>query len=61
MIQDIVAFALRITRLEDQLTWSQNRSQTEHQQVAATLQQRAYPMSRDVGTLIQRRQATRRT
>ena len=30
MIQDIVAFALRITRLEEQLTWSQNRSQTEH-------------------------------
>jgi len=61
MIQGIVAFAIRITRLEGKLKLSQNRSLTEQQHVATTLQQSADPVSQDVGALMQQRQATRRT
>ena len=60
MMQGIVAFAMRITRLEGKLKLSQNRSLTDQQNVAATLQQSADPVSRDVGTLMQQRQAARR-
>jgi transcriptional regulator len=60
-MRGIVAFALRITRLEGKLKLSQNRSLTDQQHVAATLQQSADPVSPDVGTLMQQRQATRRT
>lgn len=60
MVQGIVAFAIRITRLEGKLKLSQNRSLTDQQQVAVTLQQSADPVSRDVGTLMQQRQATRK-
>jgi transcriptional regulator len=60
-MQGIVTFAIRITRLEGKLKLSQNRSLTDQQHVAATLQESADPVSRDVGTLMQQRQATRRT
>ena len=60
MMQGIVAFAMRITRLEGKLNLSQNRSLMEQQNVAATLQQSVDPVSRDVGTLMQQRQAARK-
>jgi len=60
MMQGIVAFAIRITRLEGKFKLSQNRSLADQQHVAATLQQSADAVSRDVGTLMQQRQATRR-
>jgi transcriptional regulator len=60
MMQGIVAFAIRITRLEGKLKLSQNRSLTDQQHVAATLQQSTDLVSRDVGTLMQQRQAARR-
>jgi transcriptional regulator len=60
MMQGIVAFAIPITRLEGKFKLSQNRSLTDQQHVAATLQQSADPVSRDVGTLMQQRQAVRR-
>src|SRR5713101_578444 len=57
MMQGIVAFAIRITRLEGKFKLSQNRSLADQQHVAATLQQSADAVSRDVGTLMQQRQA----
>ena len=60
MMQGIVAFAIHITRLEGKFKLSQNRSLADQQHVAATLQQSADAVSRDVGTLMQQRQATRR-
>jgi transcriptional regulator len=60
MMQGIVAFAIHITRLEGKFKLSQNRSLTDQQHVAATLQQSADPVSRDVGILMQQRQATRK-
>jgi transcriptional regulator len=60
MMQGIVAFVIRITRLEGKFKLSQNRSLTDQQNVAATLQQSADPVSQDVGTLMQQRQAMRR-
>jgi len=60
MMQGIVGFAIRITRLEGKLKLSQNRSLTDQQNVAATLQQSPDAVSREVGTLMQQRQATRR-
>jgi transcriptional regulator len=60
-MQGIVTFAIRITRLEGKLKLSQNRSLEDQRRVAATLQQSADPMSRDVGALMQQRQAARRT
>jgi transcriptional regulator len=60
-MQGIMTFAIRITRLEGKLKLSQNRSQADQQRVAATLQQSADPMSRDVGALMQQRRAARRT
>ena len=60
MMLGIVAFAIPITRLEGKFKLSQNRSLTDQQYVAVTLQQSADPMSRDVGTLMQQRQAARR-
>jgi len=60
MMLGIVAFAIPITRLEGKFKLSQNRSLADQQYVAATLQQSADPMSRDVGTLMQQRQAARR-
>jgi transcriptional regulator len=61
MMRGIVAFAIRITRLEGKFKLSQNRSLTDQQHVAGILQGSADPVSRDVGTLMQRRQAARRT
>jgi transcriptional regulator len=60
MMQGIVGFTIRITRLEGKLKLSQNRSLKDQQNVAAILQQSAEPLSRDVGTLMQQRQAMRR-
>src|SRR5215469_17585894 len=60
MMQGIVAFAIHITRLEGKFKLSQNRSLTDQQHVAATLQQSPDPLSRDVGLLMQQRQAMRR-
>ena len=60
MMQGIVAFAIHITRLEGKFKLSQNRSLTDQQHVAATLQQSADPVSRDVGILMQQRQVTRK-
>jgi len=60
-LQGIVTFAIRITRPEGKLKLSQNRLLADQQRVAATLQQSADPVSRDVGALMQQRQATRRT
>jgi transcriptional regulator len=60
MIQGIVGFAIQITRLEGKYKLSQNRALTDQQNVAATLQQSPDPVSRDVGTLMQQRQAARR-
>jgi transcriptional regulator len=60
-MQGIVTFAIRITRLEGKLKLSQNRSLADQQRVAATLQQSADPVSRDVGTLMQQRHDARRT
>jgi len=60
-MRGIVTFAIRITRLEGKLKLSQNRSQADQQRVAATLQQSADPMSRDVGALMQQRREARRT
>jgi transcriptional regulator len=60
-MQGIMTFAIRITRLEGKLKLSQNRSLEDQQRVAATLQQSADPMSRDVGALMQQRQEARRT
>jgi transcriptional regulator len=60
-MQGIMAFVIRITRLEGKLKLSQNRSLADQQRVAATLQQSADPMSRDVGALMQQRQEARRT
>jgi predicted FMN-binding regulatory protein PaiB len=57
----IVTLAFRMTRLEGTLKLSQNRSRTDQQWVAASLQQSADPLSRDVGTSMQQRQAARRT
>src|SRR6266571_1097663 len=59
MMLGIVAFAIPITRLGGKFKLSQNRSLTDQQYVAATLQQSADPVSRDVGTLMQQRQAVR--
>jgi transcriptional regulator len=59
-MQGIVTFAIRIMRLEGKLKLSQNRSLTDQQQVASTLQQSADPVSRDVGTLMQQRHDARR-
>jgi transcriptional regulator len=61
MMQGIVAFAIRITRLEGKFKLSQNRSSTDQQNVAATLQQSADPTNRAVGALMQQRQAVRGT
>jgi transcriptional regulator len=61
MMQGIVAFGMRITRLEGKFKLSQNRSPADQQQVAETLQESADPVSRDVGALMQQRQAMRRT
>ena len=55
-----MGFTIRITRLEGKLKLSQNRSLKDQQNVAAILQQSADPLSRDVGTLMQQRQAMRR-
>jgi transcriptional regulator len=60
-MQGIMTFAIRIARLEGKLKLSQNRSLADQQRVAATLQQSADPMSRDVGVLMQQRQGARRT
>src|SRR5215510_3472385 len=60
MMQGIVAFAIHITRLEGKFKLSQNRSLTDQQHVAVTLQQSADPVSQDVGTLMQQRQAVRK-
>jgi transcriptional regulator len=60
-MQGIMTFAIRIARLEGKLKLSQNRSLADQQHVAATLQQSADPMSRDVGALMQQRQEARRT
>jgi transcriptional regulator len=60
-MQGIVTFAIRITRLEGKLKLSQNRSLADQQHVAETLQRSDDPVSRDVGTLMQQRQAMRRT
>jgi transcriptional regulator len=60
-MQGIVTFAIRITRLEGKLKFSQNRSLADQQQVAEILQQSPDAVSRDVGDLIQQRQAARRT
>lgn len=56
MMRGIVVFGMCITRLEGKWKLSQNRSQTEQQQVAITLQQSAEPLSREVGSLMQQRQ-----
>jgi len=56
----IVTFAIRITRLEGKLKLSQNRPLADQQHVAETLRQSADPMSQNVGTLMQQRQAMRR-
>ena len=55
MMQGIVAFGIRLTRLEGK--FKLNRSLADQQHVAATLQQSAEPLSRDVGHLMQQRQA----
>jgi transcriptional regulator len=60
-MQGIMAFAVRITRLEGKLKLSQNRALEDQQRVAATLRQSADPMSRDVGALMQQRLEARRT
>jgi transcriptional regulator len=60
-MQGIVTFAIRITRLEGKLKLSQNRSLADQQQVAEILQQSPDATSRDVGVLMQQRQAARRT
>jgi transcriptional regulator len=60
MMQGIVGFGMRITRLEGKYKLSQNRSRTDQENVAATLQQSAEPLSRDVGILMQQRQAAGR-
>lgn len=57
MIRGIVGFAICITRLEGKLKLSQNRSLTDQENVAATLQHSPDPVSRDVGTLMRQRQA----
>ncbi len=57
MMRGIVVFGMRITRLEGKFKLSQNRSQTDQEQVALMLQQSADPLSRDVGELMQQRQA----
>jgi transcriptional regulator len=59
-MQGIVTFAIRITRLEGKLKLSQNRPLADQQRVAETLRRSADPVSRDVGTLMQQRQAMRR-
>ncbi|MGE3539275.1 MAG: FMN-binding negative transcriptional regulator [Candidatus Tectimicrobiota bacterium] len=56
MMKGIVVFAIRITRLEGKFKLSQNRSLTDQQQVAATLQRSLDPLSREVGSLMQQRQ-----
>ena len=61
MMQGIVGFTIRITRLQGKWKLSQNRSVTDQQNVAATLQQSPDVLSRDVGLLMQQRQAMRRT
>jgi predicted FMN-binding regulatory protein PaiB len=50
-----------MTRLEGKLKLSQNRTLTDQQQVAETLQHRGESVSRGVGTLMGERQAARRT
>ncbi|MBM3224101.1 MAG: FMN-binding negative transcriptional regulator [Candidatus Tectomicrobia bacterium] len=60
MMRGIVGFGMQITRLEGKYKLSQNRSRTDQEHVAATLQQSADPLSRDVGLLMQQRQAARR-
>ncbi|HEX2276546.1 MAG TPA: FMN-binding negative transcriptional regulator [Candidatus Tectomicrobia bacterium] len=60
-MRGIVTFAVRITRLEGKLKLSQNRPLADQQHVAETLQRSADAVSRDVGTLMQQRQAMRRT
>jgi predicted FMN-binding regulatory protein PaiB len=47
--------------LEGKLKLRQNRSLVDQQRVAATLQQSADPMSRDIGVLMQQRHDARRT
>ena len=59
MMRGIVGFAIHITRLEGKYKLSQNRSLTDQRNVATTLQQSPDPVSRDVGTLMQQRQAVR--
>ena len=61
MMQGIVGFTIRITRLQGKWKLSQNRSATDQQNVAATLQQSPDPLSRDIGLLMQQRQAMRRS
>jgi transcriptional regulator len=60
-MQGIVTFAIRITRLEGKLKLSQNRSLADQQQVAESLQQSPDAVSQEVGSLMQQRQAARRT
>jgi transcriptional regulator len=60
-MQGIVGFTIRITRLQGKWKLSQNRSATDQQNVAATLQQSPAALSRDVGLLMQQQQAMRRT
>ena len=56
----VVGFTIHIARLEGKWKLSQNRSATDQQNVAMTLQQSPDPLSRDVGLLMQQRQATGR-
>jgi len=60
MVQGIVGFAIRITRLEGKCKLSQNRSRTDQHNVATTLQQSTDPLSQEVGALMQQRQGTGR-
>jgi transcriptional regulator len=61
MMRGIVAFSIRITRLEGKFKLSQNRSAADQQRVADTLRESADPVSRDVGALMQQRQTMGRT
>jgi transcriptional regulator len=54
-----VGFTIQITRLQGKWKLSQNRSVTDQQNVAATLQQSPDALSRDVGILMRQRQAMR--
>jgi predicted FMN-binding regulatory protein PaiB len=53
------AFISRVWK--GKLKLRQNRSLVDQQRVAATLQQSADPMSRDIGVLMQQRHDARRT